>query len=179
MSKDQRGIFETSIDTQLVIDHLKEKVIGDIVSWEEVEAILGRVRPSICSNVRSARNFLEREEHIFFESIKGVGFKRIADEDVVGIVKTSGVKRVRSLISRQARRLKNISDFDGMSNEKKVEHNTTLSVLGAMILFSRNHSVAKVTAVVEEERAKLSVANTLKLFLPKEKKETTDEQTSK
>ena len=54
-----------------------------------------------------------------------------------------------------------ISDFDALSNEDKIQHNTTLSVLGAVAHFAKPMQVKILESAVATARQRLEVADSI------------------
>lgn len=120
-----------SIDTKLLLQRLQKAEVGELLTYDELGDIIGRdvqkeARSCLLSAIRSCLS-----AEIVFGTVRNVGVKRLTDRELAGIGED-----VRSHIGRVARKATRkmtlISNFDNLTNEEKIRHNTTISMLGAV-----------------------------------------------
>lgn len=144
---------QMSIDAKALMDHLRKVVVGGTATYEEMSRIASKEITKNRGCMYTATNALLREG-IRFDSIRSVGLRRMTDSEVA----RSGTRAIR-LVGRKARResrkMVAIKDFDGLCNEDKIQHNATLSVLGAISHFSRPTQVKILEAAVAEAHKRL------------------------
>ena len=163
MTENGRTIPQLSIDTQLIYDKLKTAAIGDLVTYSDMSAIVGRdVQKSAYANMHSAVRMCLRER-ILFEPIRGRGLKRLTDSEIVG-TGISTMKKIRRSASKGALKLASVNKFDELTKEEQVKHNSYLSIIGALRHFSDSASVKKIESAVQEKNQKLPWARTLEAF---------------
>jgi len=162
-----RTIPELSVDTQILERKLQSAEPGEILPYEVLTASIRRcVRTEAYSNLQSARRRLERAG-CHFETVRGVGVKRIPNEDVPATTKAFAMTKIRRISRRSARRLLSV-DYNRLSEGAKVIHNTALSVFGAVSAVTQPKTLKRVAERVREQHQKLPVAETLALFAKKE-----------
>jgi hypothetical protein len=74
---------------------------------------------------------------------------------------TRSLRAVRRASKRETQKMAAIGDFDRLTNEEKIQHNATLSVLGAVAHFTKPAQVKILEQAVETARERLSVADTV------------------
>lgn len=139
MSK--RSIPELSIDTQTLERALLTVAVGEVVGYESLSKLIGRnVQNGATHLLQSARRRVQRDHHIVFEPVRGEGLKRLDDEGKARSGE-SALAKIRSTARRGQEKLLCVDDFDSLSNDAKIKHNLSLSVLGAL------RQVAKATTM--------------------------------
>lgn len=160
---DTKPAFEMSIDTRVIYDRLKSAAIGQTVTFDELSKELGRKVEGDSSNIQSALRRLVNTDGIVFDNVRGLGYKRLND---VEIVNTS--ERDREGMRRQARkivkRLTCVSNFDALPNDMKIKHNAALSGFGAIAAIMTPGAMKKLEASVEQASQQLPLAKTLEAF---------------
>lgn len=156
-------IPEANIDTKILHDFLKTAKVGQLITYDELSALIGRdVREAARGCMTSAIRRALRD-NLVFEAVRNEGYRLLPDEKIAG-VGMNAVKRIRRTASRAARKLSCVRDFDAMSNEAKVAHNTGLSVLGAIAHSAGHTAVKRVSRIVEQAATQLPIAKTLEAF---------------
>lgn len=158
-----RPSFEMSIDTRLVYEALKKAAIGEVVSLSAISQELGRKVGGEDSSIQSAIRRLLKTDGIVFENVRGVGYKRLRDEEIV-----NSSERDREGLRRKARKIVKkltcVQDFDALPNELKVKHNAAVSGFGAIAAILTPGSMKKLEAHVERASQQLPLAKTLEAF---------------
>lgn len=151
---------ELSIETKALADRLRGVEVGATISYVTLDTELslqsrGRARHAL----RSARKILLREG-IRFDVVTGVGLKRMTDAEIA----KSGARSVRlvhAAARRESMKMSAVADFEALSNEEKIQHNATLSVLGAVAHFSKPAQVKILEGAVTAAKAWLPTKETI------------------
>lgn len=158
---DKKTIPNWSVDASMLYDRLKKAAIGETVTYADLSAIIGRnVQGSARHLVYSAINKALREDHMVFEAVMGVGYRRLDDVEIVNCSDNAFV-RVRRMARRQSAKLTSVSNFAALPNELKIKHNTNISMLGALTHLIRPASVKRLESHVMEAATVLPSAKVL------------------
>ena len=156
----KQPIFRASVETTQIYDRLKASKIGDIVSYTELSEIIGKnVQYAGRSNLVSAIRMLERDR-IVFASVKDIGVKNLNDIEKVQFG-NSGIDRIRRLSRRSSRKIL-CSEYDLLDDAAKLKYNASLSVLGAVAVFSKPTSIARIEHYAPYSR--LDLNRTIEMF---------------
>jgi len=163
MTEEKHSISEIAINTQLLYERLSKLKVGEIISYDELSAVISQDIRSCWHNLATARRRVLALEKIATECVRGEGVKRLSD---VGIIGTFGadLRGIRRKAKKSRQRIVAIQDYDGLSEELKVQHNTSVSMLGAIEMFAKESSLKKLKGVVDYKAEKLSLADTLAAF---------------
>lgn len=158
-----KTIQQLSIDARLLTDRLLKTPIGQVATYADLSETISRDVTSATGRgaLRTARRVAQREKGAVFDCVRNVGLKRLDD---VGIVEgsTMTTARIRRTARRGMERLAAVQNFDGMPNAAKIQHNATMSVLGAIRSLAGPMSIKKIEDKVAA--APLPTADTLKIF---------------
>ena len=159
-------IFEISVDARLLHERLKKVGVGDLISWDDLSEIISRdVRAGgpAYGALTTARRRAQKHEGIVFDPVKGKGLKRLNDAE---IVETSQAKidSVRRRSRAALRRLACVQNYEGLTSEKQVRHNTFASIFSAFATITKAGSMKRLEDQVAEAHAQLPLAKTLEAF---------------
>ena len=146
---------QLSIDAKTLIDFLRTIDVGRQVTYSEMSKLIGRDVSTKARHCLARARIVLLREGIRFDVERGRGcIRRMSDSEIA----RSGARSVR-LVGRMARReagrVRAVKDFDALSNEDKIEHNATLSVLGAVAHFSKPTQVKILEAAVAAAHKRL------------------------
>lgn len=159
-----RVIPEISADGQRLAQRLAHSQPGDIIPYQELSLIIHRnVQREGRSAMDCARKYALRDEQALFECIRGVGLKRLTDEEIVK-VGPSHIKRIHSASRRGILKLSSIRDFTKLNERDQIRHNTAMSLLGVFFEVSRVKSIRRIEAAVAVVQKKLPLEDTLRAF---------------
>ncbi|MGI0025836.1 MAG: hypothetical protein ACREA4_11940, partial [Nitrososphaera sp.] len=117
-------IGETSIETKLLYERLKQAQLGELIEYTELSKIAGRdVRGPVRYAMASARRLCERQDRMVFGVVRLVGLRRLDDVEIIGTQQTA-IDHVRRTVRRSARRLSCVREFDSLSPEDQTRHNS-------------------------------------------------------
>lgn len=154
--------FEMSIDTRVLYDRLKQAVVGEVVTFEQMSDLLGRKVEGACPNLQSALRRLEGEG-IAFANIRAKGYQRMNDVEIVGTAEHAR-EGLRRAAKKAIKRLTCVQNFDALPNEQKIKHNAALSGFGAIASIMSPGRVKKLEERVAQTGAQLPLAKTLEAF---------------
>ena len=151
-------------NTKLVIEALYKVQIGESISYAEILKILGKdkIDSQVRSAISSARVQLIKEFHAVFDVDRGFGLMRLSNEQIVKLG-AGGIQQIRNSTARIVHKLVAV-DYAKLDNNAKVEHNTYLSVFGALSVMTQESKIKAVSGAVKEAQAQISIGNTLDVF---------------
>lgn len=156
------GRFQVSVDVQVVRERLRKLNPNEVATYSELSDLIKRDIQHVANSVlQSARHMLLRDG-IVFDVIPKEGVKRIVNGEVVDAAKT-GLERIHRQAKRSAKII-GCAEYDKLSPEKKVEMNTTASMLGALAQASRPKTFKAVETKVAQNGRLLSIGESLELF---------------
>lgn len=157
----RRTIAEISIEARALVDMLIDVKPGDEITYDEMTKAIGRdVRTVARGAMQTARRVAERQYRMVFSPIFGVGLRRLLNDDIPGVA-DSKIAHIRRTATRAARTLACV-DFDRLPNEKRIEHNAKLSILGAITLSSSQQAQTLVSQ--KSQAGPLPVGRVLELI---------------
>ena len=156
-------MFRISPETNMVLKRITETTDGDFISYSELSSLIGGdIQNEKRHHLDSARK-IAKDEGIVFGVIINKGIKRLNDQEKVQ-EGYRGIEQVRRKAIKSAKTLACVENFDLLSTELQIKHNTTLSVLGAVNLFSKTSEIKKVAEAVRNKNSQLLVGETMRLF---------------
>lgn len=153
----KKPIFAASADAKTIAHVLRTIEVGGIISYEDLSRAIAR---NVCLTGRpamdTARGIVQREDRMIFDAIRGVGLKRLADNEIIDLgdkardhVRRASRKVVKKLVC---------VDYDQLTNEKQTKHNTALSMFGVLCELATEKSTKRLTSSVENAKAELPIA---------------------
>lgn len=106
-----KPIFETSHETQALVDYFQQVAIGSPVSFDTVSKALRFEVHSSLPAYNTARRIVQRDHSVVIEAVRGFGFVRINGGEIV-----KGAERFFKKIRRGARREAGKQEIALMSN---------------------------------------------------------------
>ena len=80
---------------------------------------MGKTIDELRPHLHNARKYLERDEAIVFECIRGVGYKRLNDSEKVESTKTF-TRKIRRTANAGVARINTIEDREALSNDEQL-----------------------------------------------------------
>lgn len=128
-----KSIGERSIFTQELVDFLSKAVDGAVVTYADMTKLIGfDVRPNYNGYpyLYSAKEILQRDYDIVFETIPKEGIKRLPHEKVALSGPALFVKRTKSHVKRHANRINTVTDYyESLSPEAKLGANMARTLI--------------------------------------------------
>lgn len=164
MKTNNKIIKESSIDTKLLYQRLAKMEIGDFVSYEELNLIIGRnVQKEGRNYLNTARRIVERNDQKVFGVIISEGLKCLNTPEIINTA-ASSIDRIRHASRRSIKKFECISDLESLPNDEKIRLNTYASTLGAINQFSTAKSVKKIQNIVKEVQEQIPFMKMLDIF---------------
>jgi hypothetical protein len=163
--KSTRPLFLISIDVKSTYDLLIKANVGDIIKYEEIEALLGRsVRGEKGAWIlSSARRRAFTQNSMLFGTISKVGVKRLDDREIVDSTHDA-LTRIHRASLKAARRLTAIRDFDALGTSYQTKHNTNASALALLVYVTKESQLKKIEDKVAKSLRTLPLQKTLDSF---------------
>lgn len=155
----RQTIAELSIDTRLIIERLDKAAIGDVVSYSELSGIIGRDISTAYHLTRTARKKLLASKK-YFEPVPGVGFKRCNDSEKVASGGTY-ITKSRRACKRGATITTSVDNYDTMSKDDQIRHNSQLSLMLTIRAMSTPSKLKAIESRVEDAQQSLTMKKTL------------------
>lgn len=158
--------FITSPETQSEITSisalLAELQEGETLSYADASEAIGRdVQLYARQSLTAARQKIETENGVRFETVYKEGVKRIALQDVASIGAVSR-KRTRRITKKAFARLNNLR-AENISDETRDAINSERVALGAILHFTSDKSVRKIAEEVKRA-GEIPLGKTLAMF---------------
>lgn len=136
--------FAASIDAGLLADRLATLGVGEPASYADLTAVIGTDvrRGRGLSALRTARRQLQRERQMVFNVERGVGLRRLSDDQVVE-AGASYLAKVRRAARRGAKLVTSVSSYEALPAHLKVRHNAQVSIFGAIEAVAAGKAVAR------------------------------------
>lgn len=160
-----RVIYEASLETKLLHQRLKKAAPGEVITYVEMAAVTGRPANLLRPALATARARAQREDDMVFAAVRGVGVKRLDDDEIVDSLDadTTAIRRkVRRAVRKAAR-----VDYQKLSLDKQRAHTTKLSILTLVADATGSRFAEQVAAKVANSTAGptgLPIAETLSAF---------------
>lgn len=106
-------MFERSPKTLTILDALRG--CNRDISWSAIAQAAGEPLAEIRQTIINARRYLERDEGIVFETIRGFGLRRLTDAEKVESAKTFR-RKIRRTAVRGVTRIDAVRDMGALSN---------------------------------------------------------------
>ena len=157
-------MFQLSIDTRHIYERLIKAKIGDVVNYQELSSIIGRdIQNGARSNLTSARRIAERDDHYVFDAVKGVGIRRLSDEEMCDLGE-SVIAHIKKTSRRCVKRMVCVKDFSSLPKEAQTKHNTYVSVFSMLTEMAKPSNIKKIEHRVSEANQTLPFNKTLEAF---------------
>jgi quinolinate synthase len=161
-----KAIGAACYETQQLAAKLKAVVTAenyDVISYADLSKIIGYdVQRDGYSYLKSAREIVERDTGRLIGVVLSEGVKLLTPEEQVAIGPDS-LQRLKRATTKSIKRIGRVQ-VDKLTDDQRLDYHTSASVLGAVHLFTKPKSVAKIEEAVSKASDKLAIGDTLKLF---------------
>jgi len=155
---------DLSADARRAADLFASIPRGDVVSLDALSAAIGRDAKRCRHILYRAMRVAERESGAVFASERGIGYRRLAPDEIVKIGQTAR-SRIRSSARRGRRSIQaGIAGANDISPNSQRQVSAELSALGLLEHIARDRSLPPIP---EDDSRPLSVAATAKAFMLK------------
>lgn len=162
------GPFERSIETSELIKKLSVLKQGDLIKYSDLATTaMGDCSPGGIKYhyLLSARRALLNQHNMLFRAIPNEGLERLVDAQIVA----RSIKKLTN-ITRRAKgemRILTFCDFDKLTPEQRLTHNTNMSVLNVMKTVGQADKVNKIKNQIGNMGNRLEIAETIEAFANK------------
>lgn len=118
--------FQPSLDIKTLIDMLLSSEIGETITYEKMDAAIGRNIRASRSMLSSALKNVQNSHHFVFSCVPMVGYKRLNNSEIVG----KGEQFIKHIKRTSRRGAKNMAcvEYDALSKDEKTAHNTRMTI---------------------------------------------------
>lgn len=150
-------IIATSTDAKTLASVLSEITIGNVVTYQSLSEAIGRdVQSTSRGALATARKIVLKERRMVFDCVMNVGLKRLSDAEIVAIG-----DKTRSHMRRAARNATRkivCADYNSMTKDLQVKHNTSLSLLGVIAEMATEKASTRLESHISKVGTELPVA---------------------
>jgi hypothetical protein len=125
-----RTIGRASVEAQELFKFLQATTVGQLITYTELDEAAKTSVQAHPNILQTARRMMEREHRATFGTVRGIGIKRLGDEEIPDEASAS-IKRARN-IARKGRRVLACANYEKLSAEARVRHTVTGTILGFM-----------------------------------------------
>jgi hypothetical protein len=144
--------------SKTLLEALSTLQVGESKSYKDLSKLIDLSVQSTQGRgyLNTARYVLQREQHMVFDVIRNEGIVRLDDEQIIDTVDKTHTK-IRKAARNQVKKTI-CADYDSLTNDKKLKHNVTISIMGAIAEMNTNGGIKKVTAKTADMQMMLSKA---------------------
>jgi hypothetical protein len=128
IDENNNPIFKLSIEAQLIYKLLKECQIGDVITYQEINELIGRDIQKRLNVLYTARKIARKYDNFIFDCIINVGIKRINSKEILGKESTQTLKRIVSTTKNSVKNM-NCIDYATLDNDERYRLNCTRSLM--------------------------------------------------
>jgi hypothetical protein len=163
MEKNIRPEFKLSLDTQMLIEKLRELDYSASATYRELSELIGRnVQKEARHVLDSAVRYLAREESIFFSVMRTSGIQRVTESDYSKAVPLIGRKRIRKAAGDIERKL-GFVPIEKLGKEEQKEVNTNRAFANTLKNWAREKEAKKIHEAAPDD-GKLSTGGIIDLL---------------
>lgn len=129
---------------------------GEIITYSAMSKAIGRDVHERRHVIVGALKQLQRERRMVFAAVPMEGYKRLNDAEIVA-TGADVLSRIRRQGRRGARKLA-CADFDQLTPEQRLQHNTRMTVLVMVAEVTSSNAIARVESAVKDHNAALPAA---------------------
>jgi hypothetical protein len=159
-----KAIPTISLDARMLYDRLKKLEIGEVVSYADLDSIVGRsVQGAAYGQLTTARRKALREDAMCFAPVMGIGIKRLLDVEIVATGEWF-TRKIKRTAGRALRTMATVADYQALGDAEKNRLNVSVTICGAIAHALKPGSVKRIEAKVSEQNRRLAIASALEAF---------------
>ena len=146
---EKRIIGQTSLEVLELVEYLKAAKVDVLITYRQMSKTIGAdvvVRRHI---LESARRILMREHRMVFGVVMSEGLRLLDAVEVVEMEPENRRKRIRTQAKLGIRSLTTV-DYDKLPEDKKVQQNVGMAMLGGLHIATDRSSVKKLEKKVSQ-----------------------------
>ena len=160
-----RRRFGRSFEVLEIVKILSKTQPGDIVTYDVLsEAIMGNCSPGEPKYpyILNARRILINEHKMVFKAVPNSGVERLNDVQIVD--RSERKLASTALAAKKEMRILTFVDFDKLSEEQRLTHNTQMSIFNVIKTVGQTDKVKMIKNVIGNMGNRLEIAETVKAF---------------
>jgi hypothetical protein len=158
-----RPNFEISTDTALLYHDLVRIPPGGEITYTALSESMGREIAGGDPHLQTALRRALTLDGAVFDNIRGVGYRRLKDEEIVA-ASTRDTDGIRRKSRRAARKLSAVEDYTALPADVRIEHSAKLSLFGALLAMTKPSAIDNLRTQVATAGRELPFAKTLEAF---------------
>lgn len=163
MNEQNKSIPEISVDSMTLYKRLVELDEGEVVEYDALTDLIKRdVRGEAYSNLDTAKRRCESNDLIVIKPVRGVGVRRIPNDEIVAVA-GDRLNKARRQTKRGLGELA-CADYDKLTPDQRLKHNASAAMLGTIHFMSKPSKIKSIETKLGAGNGKLSVNQTLELF---------------
>jgi hypothetical protein len=157
--------FHRRAETDKLMERFSELAPDEVIDYREVEKLIGEdpQAPIGRSITQSARNGVLREDHIYIECLRKIGFQRTTEPAKID-VSNRQINKVRSAVRRGAKVIKSI-DSTQLNGEEQKQYTITVAWYGALSQATRRSLKKQICSALDSTSNVKSSESFLKLMI--------------
>lgn len=160
ITENRPAMFNLGADTRAIISKLRSVNVGETISYDDIESVVGRDIDDIRGNLATARRRLQVDFGIVFDPVRGEGLVRLDDRGISKL-SSSAMESIRKKASKTVRVLENVN-LSNLSDSERVSHLANTSILIMTSEVNRSKSSKRLESSIDKSTsASLTMAKTL------------------
>lgn len=155
-----RGLL--AIETQIVLERMSKMLPGEVVTYAELNKLSSCNVQERRNVISTSANKLLAEQGKVFVAEHGKGVRLLTNEEIPSLG-AKEIGRIAKISKRVAKKMSSV-DYDKLSEQGKIHHNTHMTILVLMQRASTKKSLETVEGAVVKRTSPLPLGETLKLF---------------
>jgi len=156
-------VKDRKFETQAIIKRLLDAKVGEDITYGELSRLTGMKITSTSGVLQSAKRIILNEDRRAFDSVRGIGIKRMADEEIATCDKD--IRKARRHAKRSVKKLSCVENFTGMSNHAQISHVIKSSFFGAVAYMANKGKLQQIATAASGRSSELPVKETLQAFI--------------
>ena len=155
--------FQQSMETRLLIAYLAKAEIGQHISYEEMERVVGHPVDGSTNALYRARHRLLIDSDMVFSTIRLQGIVRLDDRGIVDH-SIGRSEHIRRYAKQTVLRASKITDFSALPREYQQKHSSAVSVNATIAFMTSPRQMTRIEETMPTGKKPLPVMETLNMF---------------
>lgn len=166
--EDRKRTFSRSFEVSELIKALSTLKQGDVIKYDDLtELIMGDCSPrgDKYAYLLSARRIMTNEHKMVFKAVPNEGLERLKDDGIVDRSEKKLAAATRT--AEKEMRILTFVDFDKLTPDHKLTHNTNMSVFNVLKTVGATDKVKQIRKEIGNIGNRLEISETIKAFTGK------------
>ena len=156
-------VKDRKFETETIVKHLLNAKVGDEITYAELSRLTGMKITSTSGVLQSAKRIVLNEDRRVFDSVRGIGIRRMADEEIA--TSDRDLRKSRRHAKRSLKKLACVENFTSMSNHAQISHVIKSSFFGAVAYMANKGKLQSIAKAATGRSSELPVKETLQAFI--------------